>query len=242
MSVDNKKFNGEINILQLIDGAKAAEGLTVIIDVFRCFTFEAFALFCGASHVHPVGEIDKCLELKAKHPDFIIAGERDGITLPGFDTGNSPADLVMKYDLNGKTIVHSTSSGVQGIVNAKNATEIIGGSLVTAKAIAKYIKNKNPEKVSLVCMGWSCKRPTDEDTLCAEYIKSLLLGNEIDISEKLTTFKDGCGKHFFDNKDKKSFPMPDFFMCLMPNVFDFVLKVSFNEELGIYEMKKVVLN
>ncbi len=242
MSVDNKKFNGEINILQLIDGAKATEGLTVIIDVFRCFTFEAFALSCGASHVYPVGEIDKCLELKAKHPDFIIAGERDGITLPGFDTGNSPADLVMKYDLNGKTIVHSTSSGVQGIVNAKNATEIIGGSLVTAKAIAKYIKNKNPEKVSLVCMGWSCKRPTDEDTLCAEYIKSLLLGNEIDISEKLTTFKDGCGKHFFDNKDKKSFPMPDFFMCLMPNVFDFVLKASFNEELGIYEMKKVVLN
>ena len=242
MSVDNKKFNGEINILQLIDGAKAAEGLTVIIDVFRCFTFEAFALSCGASHVHPVGEIDKCLELKAKHPDFIIAGERDGITLSGFDTGNSPADLVMKYDLNGKTIVHSTSSGVQGIVNAKNATEIIGGSLVTAKAIAKYIKNKNPEKVSLVCMGWNCKLPTDEDTLCAEYIKSLLLGNEIDISEKLTTFKDGCGKHFFDNKDKKSFPMPDFFMCLMPNVFDFVLKVSFNEELGIYEMKKVVLN
>ena len=184
---NNKKFSGEIKILQLIDGAKAAEGLTVI------------------------------------------------------DTGNSPADLVMKYQLDGKTIVHSTSSGVQGIENAKNATEILGGSLVTAKAIANYIKRKNPEKVSLVCMGWSCKKPTDEDTICAEYIKSLLLDEEMNLSEKLVTFKDGCGKHFFDNKDKNSFPLPDFFMCLMPNIFDFVLKIEYNDSLNLYETKKLIV-
>ena len=29
-----------IKILELIDGAKKAEGLTVIIDVFRAFTLE----------------------------------------------------------------------------------------------------------------------------------------------------------------------------------------------------------
>lgn len=236
------KFNGEIKILDLLEGAKKAEGLTVIIDVFRCFTFEAFALNGGASHVYPVGEVDRCLELKKENNDIIIAGERDGVMLEGFDTGNSPANLVMNYDLNGKTIVHSTSSGVQGITNAKNATEVLGGSLVTAKSIAKYIKYKNPEIVSLVCMGWSCKRPTDEDTICAEYIKSILLDDEIDISDKLTTFKNGCGKHFFDNKDKKSFPMPDFFMCLMPNIFDFVLKVEYDNDLKLFETKKVMID
>lgn len=239
MSNMNEKFKGEIKVLQLLDGAKAAEGLTVVIDVFRCFTFEAFALNAGVAHVYPVGGPEECLKLKREHPEFILAGERDGVKLAGFDTGNSPADLVMKYDLQGKTLVHSTSSGVQGVTNAKNATEILGGSLVTAKAIVKYIKMKNPEMVSLVCMGWSCKRPTDEDTLCAEYIKSLLLDEEIDISDRLVTFKDGCGKHFFDNKDKNSFPLPDFFMCLMPNIFNFVLKVEFNESMGIYETKKV---
>ena len=31
-----------IQILQLIEGAKAARGLTVIIDVFRAFSVEAF--------------------------------------------------------------------------------------------------------------------------------------------------------------------------------------------------------
>ena len=31
----------EINILQLLEGAKQAKGLTVIIDVFRAFSVEA---------------------------------------------------------------------------------------------------------------------------------------------------------------------------------------------------------
>ena len=234
-----KKYNGEIKILQLLDGAKAAEGLTVIIDVFRCFTFEAFALNGKAKHVYISDDIDRCIKLKSKNRDIIIAGERDGVTLPGFDLGNSPAELTMRFDLEDKTIIHSTSSGVRGIVGAKGASEILGGSLVTAKAIAKYILEKNPRVVSLVCMGWSCVRPTAEDTLCAEYIKSLLLGEELNLSDRLPSFKDGCGKHFFDNKDKKSFPMPDFFMCLMPNVFDFVLKAEYDEKLGLIEIKKV---
>lgn len=233
------KYDGEIKILQLLDGAKIAEGLTVVIDVFRCFTFEAFALNSMAKHIYISDDIDKCLQLKRDNSDYIIAGERDGVTLQGFDLGNSPAELIMNFDVEDKTIIHSTSSGVRGIVNAKGASEILGGSFVTAKAIAKYILDKNPKKVSLVCMGWSCVRPTDEDTVCAEYIKSLLIGEEMDLSEKLPTFKDGCGKHFFDNKDKKSFPMPDFFMCLMPNIFDFVLKAEYDEKLGLIEMKKV---
>lgn len=233
------KYDGEIKILQLLDGAKMAEGLTVVIDVFRCFTFEAFALNSMAKHIYISDDIDKCLQLKRDNSDYIIAGERDGVTLQGFDLGNSPAELIMNFDVEDKTIIHSTSSGVRGIVNAKVASEILGGSFVTAKAIAKYILDKNPKKVSLVCMGWSCVRPTDEDTVCAEYIKSLLIGEEMDLSEKLPSFKDGCGKHFFDNKDKKSFPMPDFFMCLMPNIFDFVLKAEYDEKLGLIEMKKI---
>lgn len=229
-------YNGKIKILQLLDGAKEAEGLTVIIDVFRCFTLEAFAYDRGVERLFVVDDIDKCMSLKKEHPDFIFAGERDGVTLPGFDTGNSPADLVMKYNLKGKTIVHSTSSGVQGITHAKKASEIIGGSFVTARAISNYIKEKNPKEVSLVCMGWSCIRPTDEDTMCAEYIKSLLLDEVSNIYERFPSFKEGCGKHFFDDKDKKSFPMPDFFMCLMPDVFDFVLKAKYNNDIGAFEM------
>ena len=71
---------------------------------------------------------------------------------------------VLNGDLKGKTIVHTTSSGTQGIANAKNADEIITGSFVNAGAIVKYIQQKQPKTVSLVCMGYACEYPTDEDT------------------------------------------------------------------------------
>ncbi len=42
----------------------------------------------------------------------------------------------MKKDIVGKTIIHTTSAGTQGIVNTAYASEIITGSLVNAKAVA----------------------------------------------------------------------------------------------------------
>lgn len=45
----------EIRILELIEGAKKAEGLTVIIDVFRAFSLECYLYARGASAVFPAG-------------------------------------------------------------------------------------------------------------------------------------------------------------------------------------------
>ena len=74
---------------------------------------------------------------------------QEGAKVKGFDYGNSPSS-VLGQDLTGKRIIHTTSAGTQGITNAAHADEIITGSLVNAKAIAAYIKQKNPEEVSLV--------------------------------------------------------------------------------------------
>ena len=79
----------EIQILQLKEGAKKAKGLTVIIDVFRAFTTEAWLLRQGAEKVIPVGDSALAYKLKEENPDMILAGERHGKILPGFDTGNA---------------------------------------------------------------------------------------------------------------------------------------------------------
>lgn len=47
--------------------------------------------------------------------------------------------------------MHTTSAGTKGIVNAK--------------AIAEYIKVKEPKEVSLVCMGLDALKETEEDNL-----------------------------------------------------------------------------
>ena len=169
----------EIEILQLLDGARQAKGLTVIIDVFRAFTTESMIMAYEPEKLLAVGDIQTALDYRAAHPDAVLCGERDGAIIPGFNYGNSPSQIEFA-NLAGKAVVHTTSAGTQGIVNATGADEILGGSLVNAKAIACYIQKKQPKHVSLVCMGLAGVCPTEEDTLCAEYIRSLLLGQPLE--------------------------------------------------------------
>lgn len=218
-------FGMEIQILQLLDGAKKASGLTVIIDVFRAFSTACYIMDKGAAVIIPVGNINTAYHLKENNPGFILVGERNEKKPEGFDFGNSPFHLLIA-DLNGKTIVHTTSSGTQGIVNATGAGEIITGSFVNAGAIVKYIRKQKPEKVSLVCMGYACEYPTEEDTFCAEFIKNELEGIPNDINRMKEIIRKGDGARFFDPEKQSWSPQPDFELCLDLNRFDFVLKVE----------------
>lgn len=221
----------EINILQLLDGAKAANGLTVIIDVFRAFSTACYAFEGGIVKSYPVGDIEIAYRLKKKNPGYVLVGERNEQKPPGFDFGNSPSQL-LNANLTGKTIVHTTSSGTQGIANAIKADEILTGSFVNAGAIIRYIQQKQPKTVSLVCMGYACEYPTDEDTLCAEFIKNELESKPNNFNEMIEIMRAGSGARFFD-PDKQSWsPQKDFELCLNLNRFDFVLKVEKEGELN----------
>ncbi len=228
-----------IRILQMIEGAKEARGLTVVIDVFRAFSMEAYMMAQGAEKIIPIGDVDLAYRLKEENPDMILAGERHGKILPGFDVGNSPWEL-SKMDITGKTVVHTTSAGTQGIANAVGADEILGGSLVTARAVAEYIKRSGATEVSLVCMGLEALSETEEDTLCAEYIKSLLLGTEIDMEKEIENLKLTSGAKFFDKAQNDVFPEPDFAMCTELDKFDFVLRLKTDDD-GINYMEKYSL-
>ena len=122
-----------IQILELIEGAQAAKGLTVIIDVFRAMTVEAYVIQNGARDLIPIGDIQAAYAYRDAHPGTILMGERGGAKCPGFDFGNSPSQ-VKDFDFTGKTVVHTTSAGTQGIANAVHADEIIGGNLVAAES------------------------------------------------------------------------------------------------------------
>lgn len=214
-----------IQILQLLDGAKNARGLTVIIDVFRAFSLACYLFDNGAERVIPVGDIDLAYRLGEQNPDFILIGERYGKKQPGFAFGNSP-DEVIKTDFTGKTIIHTTSAGTQGIANAHEADEIITASLVNADAVARYILERSPQQVSLVCMGIAGKYETDEDTLCANYIKSLLEGEATDIQAAIENLKNTSGSRFFDPANRDWAPQNDFYLCTALNRFHFVLKAE----------------
>lgn len=225
-----------IQILNLIEGAKQARGVTVIIDVFRAFTVEAYLASLNAKKILPVGDIDFAYAYKKQNLEILLVGERGGKICDGFDYGNSPSQI-KNIDFTGKTILHTTSAGTQGIANAKNADVILTGSLVNAKAVARYIKQLNPENVSLVCMGLEAKAETEEDTLCAEYIKSILEGNAFDLESGIESLKYTSGAKFFD-KQNDIFPEEDFYLSTKADNFDFVLRVE-KDENGLNYVEKI---
>lgn len=213
-----------IRILQLVEGAQKARGLTVIIDVFRAFTVEAWMSHNHAAAILPVGDIQSALDYRAAHPGTLLCGERGGRMIEGFDFGNSPS-VLEHADLTGKTVVHTTSAGTQGIANANGADEIIGGALVNASAIARYIRQKNPDDVSLVCMGLAGKEETEEDTLCARYIKSLLEDQPLeDLPAEIDMLKRTSGAKFFDAEQQDVFPEADFHLSTQIDRFHFILR------------------
>lgn len=215
----------EIKILHLVEGARNAAGLTVVIDVFRAFSTACYVMNNGAEKIIPVGDIALAYKLKEENPEYILIGERKGRKQPGFDFGNSPTH-VEGVDFSRKTVVQTTSAGTQGIANAINADEVISGSFVNAHAIVKYIKRKNPQQVSLVCMGIEAIRNSDEDTFGAEYIRSLLMGEPYDTVSAVEKLKAGSGKRFFDPRNSEWGPERDFYLCLDIGRFDFVLKLE----------------
>ena len=226
-----------IRILQLLEGARAATGTTVIIDVFRAFSVEAYFFSAGAKVIYPVGDSAIAYRLKAQDPTAILAGERGGKIMPGFDVGNSPSEL-LKLDCAGKTVVHTTSAGTQGIANAVNAGEILGCGLVNAAATAEYIRKSGAKDVSLVCMGLAAKEETEEDTLCARYIRALLLGETLDMPKEIDALRYTSGAKFFDPAQQDAFPQPDFALCTELDRFPFALRLK-KEPGGIDRMERI---
>ena len=225
-----------VNILHLIEGAKQAKGLTVIIDVFRAFSLECYLYDMDVKQIRPVGTIEEAFSLRSRSPNSVLIGERHGKKCDGFDYGNSPSSI-LKKDVVGKTVIHTTSAGTQGIVNAVHASEIITGSLVNARAVAEYIIAKQPQEVSLVCMGNGGVKPAPEDELCAEYIKSILEGREFtDFEQKVNSLKDNGGEHFFDKSRQNIFPEADFYMCIEYDKFPFVITIE-KDEIGCVARK-----
>jgi 2-phosphosulfolactate phosphatase len=205
-----------IQIIEGVEGAKQAKGTAVIIDVLRAATVTSYLLNQGVTSITPVSTQEEAFKYKNESPDVLLVGEDQGIKIDGFDLGNSPAEI-KKLDLIGKTAIHRSTTGTQGLVNAINAREIIFGSFVSAQPILTYLRSKNPQEITFVPMY------ALEDQLFAEYMQNQLLGRIgitlSDIKSKLMQQEWLLGS--FLNPENTLFPEEDFHLALELDVFDF---------------------
>ncbi len=226
-----------IEILDFVAGARAARGSTVVIDVFRAFTTACYAV-AGGARVVPVADIEAAQALGLRHPDWLLAGERGGRDLPGFHFGNSPARIAAA-PLAGRTLVHTTHAGTQGLTRAAGADEVLTGSLVNAAAIVRHLRRRAPAIVSIVRMGHEARERSVEDDLCAEILVARLKGLEYDTSGVAARLRAApAAAKFFDSAATWA-PEADFAMCAAVDRFDFVLRLGAPDADGVRALERL---
>lgn len=222
-----------IQIFKSVEEANKAKGLAIIIDVFRAFSTEAYLFANGAEKIIPLLTTEEAFALKKEHPEYVLMGERGGLKVEGFDYGNSPTEI-LDIDFSGKTIIHTTSNGTRGLMNAVNADEILAGSFVMANSIVKHIKQHGFETISLVSTS-PYPDADNEDVMFAYYVRDLLEGNTTDELAIKDSIKNNSISRFL--KNEIGVPETDIELCLEFNKFDFIIK-KITDENGLCLVKE----
>lgn len=125
--------------------------IVVVVDVLRATSAICTAFDLGVQSIVPVSMIEDALDYKGKK-HHLLAAERNGSIVSGFDIGNSPTNY-RTIDFNGKTLVLTTTNGTKAINIAKDNHEVVIGSFLNIKAITDFLKTKQRD-VIILCAGW----------------------------------------------------------------------------------------
>lgn len=148
--------------------------VVVVIDVFRATSAICTAFQHGIEKVIPIASVEEAREYKEK--GYLVAAERHGEIVEGFDIGNSPFSY-MNPEIKGKELVLTTTNGTKAIERAKAADSIIIGSFLNLDAVCNFLIEKN-KNVILLCAGWK-DRYNLEDSLFAGAVVNQLKKNEV---------------------------------------------------------------
>jgi 2-phosphosulfolactate phosphatase len=148
----------------LIPLYKMEDFIVVVIDIFRATTSICYGIENGATAIIPVSKVEECHAYREIEPGHLLAAERDGEIVEGFDFGNSPFSYT-KEKVAGKTIVLTTTNGTQALHLSRKAKKIVIGSFLNLTALCNWLKTQD-ENILLVCSGWK-NNFNLEDTLFA---------------------------------------------------------------------------
>ncbi|MEO8795005.1 MAG: 2-phosphosulfolactate phosphatase [Daejeonella sp.] len=138
------------------------ESIVVVIDVFRATSSICYGIENGAEAIIPVATVESCESYRES--DFLLAAERNGEVVEGFDFGNSPFAYTSEK-VGGKTIVLTTTNGTHAINESRDSHTIVIGSFLNLTSLCNWLKTQTAD-VFLLCAGWKNKFNL-EDTLFA---------------------------------------------------------------------------
>jgi 2-phosphosulfolactate phosphatase len=150
---------------EAVDPDSLAGATVLIVDVLRASTTMTAALAGGAAAIVPVPDAEEARRRRAAAGgDVVLAGERRGNTIDGFDLGNSPVEFA-SAPLRGKTVIFTTSNGTRALLAARGAAAIGVAALVNLTAASAWALGADRD-VSVICAG-ERGAPSLEDLVCA---------------------------------------------------------------------------
>ncbi|MBS7287359.1 MAG: 2-phosphosulfolactate phosphatase [Candidatus Freyarchaeota archaeon] len=155
--------------------------VVIVVDTLRASTTVTTILENGGRGVVPAATVEeakeKARELSSSGGCVILAGERGGLKIPGFDYGNSPLEFTRKV-VEEKIVVLTTTNFTRVVQQAADAPLILAGCLRNAEAVAGLARRealRSGRKITVVHSGRKGEfSPEDYVTACI--IKCLIEG------------------------------------------------------------------
>ncbi|MBB6325153.1 2-phosphosulfolactate phosphatase [Algoriphagus iocasae] len=143
--------------------------IVVVVDIFRATSTMVAALANGISEIRTFADLEDCRAMKEQ--GFLIAGERNGLTAPGFEMGNSPV-AYLNGDYEGRKLAMTTTNGTLAISKSSEADEILIGAFPNLGATIEYLQKKDQD-VLIHCAGWKGMFNLEDSLYAGALVKSL---------------------------------------------------------------------
>ena len=184
LTSDKKKIEVALTpaLLPLYDIEKS---IVVVIDIFRATSSICYGIENGAEAIIPVSQVEECIAYGGK--GYLIAAERNGEVVEGFDFGNSPFSYTPEK-VAGKTVVLTTTNGTHALHLSRKAKSIVVGSFLNLSSLCNWLRDQD-ENILLVCAGWKNKFNL-EDTVFAGAVTHQLASNDYKLDDSAIAAED----------------------------------------------------
>lgn len=147
-----------------LDARPRPERAAVVVDVIRATSTIVTAFQRGVRSVLPVAGTDEARRARVAAPGALLAGERGGQRLPGFDLGNSPREFTREV-VEGRDVVLTTSNGTKTLRAVGEGRAVAIGAFLNRSAVGAWLLARRQDAL-VVCSGYEGIFSM-EDAVCA---------------------------------------------------------------------------
>jgi 2-phosphosulfolactate phosphatase len=180
---------------QLLPPDRLHGGVAVVIDVLRATTTIIHALAAGCTAVRPCAEIEEAHALagQMRAGRVLLAGERGGLPLAGFDLGNSPREYTSKL-CQGNTLVLTTTNGTHAILRTAEADRALLAGFVNYSAVCEQLRQET-RPIHILCAGQEGEIALEDTLLAGALVDYLCEALPVKLNDSARLAWDGFEHH-----------------------------------------------